>query len=245
MPEPTPEVSAGSEADSGIQKQVGPLKLWQWAAVLVGAFLVYRVIRGSGSSSSGDTTVGPVTTGNDPASAVGLPTAADFANLTDAIKGLDTGNTPVRPRTFPDFWDGHHGVADRPGFNYRDHPGISGSGSGGGSSGGGGVGAGASSAIAPAPAGISDVVVLTAPAGTSSPTIVSATQSVVGTATSIIPASIAGPIVRESSTVGPRRPRSTPTPVVSTTVGPRHPSTTAPAPVIYSGGAGGGGRLAF
>lgn len=210
MTEPTPEVSAGSEADSGIQKQIGPLKLWQWAAVLLGAFLVYRVIRG-GSSSSGGSVSGPVTTGNDSSSAVGMPTAADFTNLADAIKNFDPTSgvpTPIGggggcgPMPLSPQKTGTSRVCI-PGVGWKDIPtsqvkpdqivgsivgsGTSGSGSGSGSS---GSGSGAAAAVAP----------VTAPLGTSAPTIVSATEAVVGAATSIAPPTVGSPFDRATAT---------------------------------------------
>lgn len=69
------------ESSSPLTRQIGPLQVWQWGLVVVGAYFLFRIIRGSGGSSSGS----PVAVGTS-AGATDEPFSGDAASLILSIQ---------------------------------------------------------------------------------------------------------------------------------------------------------------
>lgn len=79
---PAPAQGGGNPIVNTLNKQLGPLKAWQWGVAIGGAFLLFKVISGRGSSG-GDSTTTTVPSSTDEN---GNP--LDFASLTDAVNAL-------------------------------------------------------------------------------------------------------------------------------------------------------------
>lgn len=91
-----------------LQRQIGPLKTWQWGIAIGGAFLLWRFARGgsSGSSSgnafvpaSTDSSGGAINDGNDTG---GLPTVSVNKTVDKVLKYYQTTLTRTTA-----IWDAH------------------------------------------------------------------------------------------------------------------------------------------
>lgn len=75
------------QQESPISRQIGPLKAWQWGIVVGVAFLIFRYVRGSGSSSSGSPATVQVPS-SDASAGTGGVTSVSVSKVTDTIGGL-------------------------------------------------------------------------------------------------------------------------------------------------------------
>lgn len=87
---------AGSSVSEALQKQIGPLKAWQWGVAIGGAGLLFLFIRGRSSGSSSTTTTVPFTsdTSGDPSGVAGSsdnPIHTIVDNLPDLTGGGSDG----------------------------------------------------------------------------------------------------------------------------------------------------------
>lgn len=116
MAPPKPAPRSGKGLASRLQAKIGPLPVWAWAAVILGAYLLYSRMRPPAATTSPDTSTASTTDGTTGASQVpasGQGTAADnmsgqlFDMLganTSAIDGL-TASILSQPVPFSDFGD--------------------------------------------------------------------------------------------------------------------------------------------
>lgn len=101
MPDPNVQQEAqggGNAVTDALNKQIGPLKAWQWGIAVGGAVLLYMVISGRTGGGSGTNTTVPFTSGTDPNTPSGAGPLGDTGDpihvIVDAITPSD-GSVPV------------------------------------------------------------------------------------------------------------------------------------------------------